>query len=108
MGEWTADETATVGGGCTSWCTAYLWIVPAKVEGTWKLPQGELALKQEFQMVSGTLQAEGRTVPLQNGKVRGDEITFTAGGVQYTGKVNGKRIDGSTRDGTSWSATRAG
>jgi hypothetical protein len=32
--------------GCTNWCTAHLWIVPAKVEGTWKLPQGELALKQ--------------------------------------------------------------
>src|SRR4026208_2057578 len=40
MGEWTADETATVGAGCSSWCTAYLWIVPAKVDGTWKLPQG--------------------------------------------------------------------
>jgi hypothetical protein len=47
-------------------------------------------------------------VPLQDGKVRGDEIVFTAGGVQYTGKVNGKRIDGSTRTGAAWSATRAG
>jgi methyltransferase family protein len=108
MGEWTADETATVGDGCSSWCTAYLWIVPAKVEGTWKLPQGELTLKQEFQMLSGTLQTEGRSVPLRDGKVRGEEIVFTAGGVQYTGKINGKRIDGSTRSGAAWSATRAG
>jgi hypothetical protein len=108
MGEWNADETATVGEGCSSWCTAYLWIVPAKVEGTWKLPQGELALKQEFQMLSGTLQTEGRSVPLRDAKVRGDEIVFTAGGTQYTGKINGKRIDGSTRSGAAWSATRAG
>jgi SAM-dependent methyltransferase len=108
MGEWTADKTASVGGGCSSWCTAYLWIVPAKVDGTWKLPQGELALKQEFQMLSGTLRTEGRLLPLQDGKVRGEEIVFTAGGVQYTGKVNGKRIDGSTRNGAAWSATRAG
>ena len=40
---------------CTSWCTALLWIVPAKVEGTWQLPQGALTLTQKFQMVSGTL-----------------------------------------------------
>src|SRR6187402_2813582 len=26
MDTWQADETATVGGDCTSWCTAYLWI----------------------------------------------------------------------------------
>jgi hypothetical protein len=108
MGEWTADETATVGNGCSSWCTAYLWIVPAKVDGTWKLPQGELTLKQDFQMLSGTLQTEGRSVPLRDAKVRGDEIVFTAGSTQYTGKINGKRIDGSTRSGAAWSATRAG
>ncbi len=106
MGEWTADETASVGEGCTSWCTAYLWIVPAKVDGTWKLPQGELRLKQQFQMVSGTLRTEGKTLALQDGKLRGDEITFTAGGVRYTGKVNGGRIEGLARNGTPWSATR--
>ncbi len=55
MEDWTPDETATVENDCTSWCTAYLWIVPAKVEGTWKLAQGGLTLKQEFQMISGTL-----------------------------------------------------
>ena len=106
MGEWTADETASVGDGCSSWCTAYLWIVPAKVQGTWKLPQGELMLKQEFQMLSGTLRTAGKTLPLQSGKMRGDEIVFTAGGVEYTGKVNGKRIDGAARNGAAWSATR--
>jgi hypothetical protein len=106
MGEWTADETANVGDGCSSWCTAYLWIVPAKVQGAWKLPQGELMLKQEFQMLSGTLRAGGKTLPLRSGKVRGDEIVFTAGGVEYNGKVNGKRIDGATRAGAAWSATR--
>src|SRR6266850_3804685 len=96
MGDWSADETATVGDGCSSWCTAYLWIVPAKVDGAWKLPQGELALKQEFQKVSGTLSAEGKTVPLQDGKLRGSEISFRAGGVDYKGMVNGKRIDGTS------------
>src|SRR6266699_2543998 len=45
MGEWKPDETATLP-GCNSWCTAHLWIVPAKVDGTWNLAQGELMLKQ--------------------------------------------------------------
>jgi SAM-dependent methyltransferase len=107
MGEWNADETASVGEGCSSWCTAYLWIVPAKVQGTWKLPEGELMLKQEFQMVSGTLRTQGKTLPLQAGKLRGNDLVFTAGGVEYTGKVNGKRIDGSARNGAAWSATRS-
>ena len=105
MGEWSADETANAGNGCSSWCTAYLWIVPAKVDGTWKLPQGELTLKQEFQKVSGTLTSGGKTVPLQDGKLHGSEITFRAGGVDYKGTVSGKRIDGSSASG-AWSATR--
>ena len=58
MGEWRADESVAVGRdeGCdTVYCQAYLWIVPAKVEGTWKLPQGEVELRQSFQMISGEL-----------------------------------------------------
>ena len=107
MGEWNADETASVGEGCSSWCTAYLWIVPAKVDGAWQLPQGELTLKQEFQMLSGTLQADGKSVPLRDAKMRGNEIVFTAGGVQYRGTVNGTKMEGSSRNG-AWSAARAG
>src|SRR5213593_592064 len=56
MGEWKPDQSSTVP-GCNSWCTAHLWIVPAKVEGTWNLTQGELTLKQAFQMISGTLRS---------------------------------------------------
>jgi len=67
MGDWKADETADLGAGgngnCNeSWCTALLWIVPAKVAGTHKLPQGELQLKQNFQMLTGNLRTEGKTV----------------------------------------------
>jgi hypothetical protein len=93
MGDWEADETATVGEGCDgSWCTALLWIIPARVAGTWKVPQGEVTLKQYYQMLSGTLRTEDRTVPLK-GKVSGDEIAFTAGGREYHAKVNGKQLE---------------
>ena len=75
MGEWQADETANVKNGCASYCTAYLWIVPAKVDGAWQLSQGELTLKQTFQMVSGTLKTGNKVLPL-NGKITGDQIRF--------------------------------
>jgi len=95
MGDWNPDETATVepSAGCdTSWCTALLWIVPARVAGTWKVPQGELTLKQQFQTLSGTLRTEGKTLALQ-GRVHADEVSFKAGGREYHGKMNGKRFE---------------
>jgi precorrin-6B methylase 2 len=111
MGEWKADDEATVKNGCASYCTALLWIVPAKVEGTWKVPQGELTLEQTFQMVSGTLKSGNVAAPITNGKLNGDQISFTAGGVQYTGRVSGNTIEGTMKSGGSnsnWNATRAG
>jgi precorrin-6B methylase 2 len=95
MGDWNADETATLStdAGCnTSWCTALLWIVPARVAGTYMLPQGELTLKQQYQALSGSLRTEGKTFGLE-GKVRGEEISFTAGGKTYRGKMNGKALE---------------
>src|SRR5438105_3321288 len=93
MGEWQPDDKQTVDAGCDgSWCTALLWIVPARVAGSYKVPQGDLTLKQEFQMVSGTLNSNGRTVPVQ-GKLTGDELTLTAGSREYHGKVNGKQLE---------------
>ena len=105
MEEWKPDETATVE-GCNNWCTAHLWIVPAKVAGSWKLPQGELTLKQTFQMISGTLK-NGNAATQVSGKLNGDQIAFTAGNVQYSGRVSGNSMEGTAGD-NKWSATRAG
>jgi precorrin-6B methylase 2 len=105
MEDWEADETAVIDEGCnSSWCTALFWIVPAKVEGTWVLPQGELKLSQQFQKVTGTL---GSTA-IAGGRLRGDEITFSAGNAKYTGRVNGKEIRGTISGGPggTWTATR--
>ena len=99
MEDWEADHTEMVSNDCTSWCTAYLWIVPAKVEGTWQTPQGDLKLAQTYQKLSGTL---GTTKV--EGKMNGDQITFTAGKITYTGKVNGTTIQGTAPG--SWTATK--
>jgi hypothetical protein len=111
MGEWKDDETATVdeAAGCSYYCTAHLWIVPAKVAGTWQSAQGELTLKQEFQMVQGTLKAGANSVPITNAKLRADQLSFSAGGATYTGRVNGSTIDGTVNTGgnsAKWSAAR--
>jgi precorrin-6B methylase 2 len=108
MEDWSPDETATVANGCNNWCTALLWIVPAKVEGKWRLPQGELTLKQTFQKISGTLTSSGKPMQVSNGKLRGDQISFSAGGTQYSGRVNGNAMEGNLKPGGKWSATRAG
>jgi hypothetical protein len=93
MGDWEADATESPKGCDTSWCTALLWIVPAKVAGTHKTPQGELTLKQQFQMLTGTLRtAEGRTVPVE-GRVRGEEVSFKAGARDYRGRFSNGRLE---------------
>ena len=103
MESWEDDDTGTIGGDCTSWCTAHLWIVPAKAAGTWQLPDGVLTLKQEFQMVSGTL---GST-PISGGRLRGTQITFKVGNAQYAGTVEGNMMKGTVSGtGAVWSATR--
>jgi SAM-dependent methyltransferase len=104
--EWTADETTTISDDCMSWCTVLLYFVPAKVDGTWQTAQGQLTLKQQFQLVSGTL----GTTEIENGRVRGEELTFTVGGAAYTARVTGDTLTGTTKTSgaeAAWRATRA-
>jgi len=111
MEDWAADETATVTEDCTSWCTALLWIVPAKVEGTWRLAQGQLTLKQTFQMVSGTLSSGGNTRTIANGRLRGDRLSFEVDGAQYSGRVNSNSMAGTIKSAgktSEWTAIRTG
>jgi SAM-dependent methyltransferase len=104
MGEWEADETATIEEeACRSWCTALFWIVPADVAGTWSLPDGPLELTQTFQRVNGTL--AGR--PIMDAELRGDRLTFAVGGAKFAAAVTGESMSGSGgRGGASWIAKR--
>ena len=108
---WEPDLRATVdpNSDCESWCEALLWIVPAKAYGTWEWPGGALVLEQSYQVVTGTLKAGDATGQIVRGKMQGDVISFTAGGLAYTGKVRGNLIEGTaaSTSGTSvWRATR--
>jgi hypothetical protein len=102
MQDWEADETATIP-NCTQWCTALFWVVPAKVDGSWRLGTEDLKLTQKFQMISGTV---GSTA-ITNGRLRGDQITFEARGIRYTGRVSGDMMQGTTSSSGAWQAQRA-
>ena len=96
--------------------TVYLWYVPAQVAGRWEVTGAAapftLDLRQQFQMIRGTATVNGRTEPVRNAHLRGDEIEFTvalADGKPSTfrGRVTADsmapRAEG---DPVGWSATR--
>ena len=94
MQDWQHDDMVKITDNSSKWTTAYLWIVPEKVDGTWKFQNGELKLTQKFQMISGEIITEGKPAKITSGKLRGNDITFTAGGIVYTGKADKKTIMG--------------
>lgn len=113
MGEWEPDETVTVEGkeGCSSYCTALFWIVPAKVEGTWKLFEGELTFTQSFQRFSGTFKSGSNAVAIKNGRLSGDLISFSIGDANYTGRVVGNTMEGIYESGgvtSKWKTAKVG
>jgi precorrin-6B methylase 2 len=105
MAEWKADVEATTEENWNSWNTAYLWIVPAKAGGTWKLGNGELNLTQEFQFVKGTLNSGGKSNMVIDGRVNGDSISFKINDDKYSGTVANNIMKGIARsdsDGRMW------
>jgi hypothetical protein len=66
------------------------------------MPQGELQLTQQFQMLSGTL--GGATI--SDARMRGDQIAFSAGGVKFTGTVSGNTMKGTASSGGAFTATK--
>jgi len=95
MGDWHPDASVTLTDEedeCDSWCTAMLWIVPAKAAGRHSLPQGELVLEQQFQMLTGVLRAGGAEQKVE-GWVTGEEVELYAGGREYRGRVRGGKLD---------------
>jgi len=95
ISDWQPDETVRAGEPCNLWCELHLYVVPAQIAGSWRLAQGDLSLEQKYQMVSGALTLDGKKLPVQNGRVRGDTLSFSAGGMKYVGRVKGSSMEGS-------------
>ncbi|MEA3154238.1 MAG: hypothetical protein QOK44_1827 [Betaproteobacteria bacterium] len=115
MDDWQPDQVESSEGR-----TAYMWIVPAKAGGTWRVevaggPRYEATFIQQYQNIGGSAKGDGKPVQFSNGKLRGDTVSFRiedAGTPRdFTGRVSGERMEGTlkTANGeTKWTATRVG
>ncbi|MEP6607753.1 MAG: methyltransferase domain-containing protein [Burkholderiaceae bacterium] len=103
MADWEPDETAEI-----DYRTAYLWIVPAKVDGTWTVrEQGTsnaytVSLSQKFQKINGDVTVGSAKQPLVGASLRGEEIRFAFNddkGVTrtLTGTVRGNELTGTLK-----------
>jgi precorrin-6B methylase 2 len=111
MGEWEADYEVTTEDNWNSWNNALMWIVPAKVQGIWKLGKADLEITQYFQRVSGTYNNGTQKAAIMDGKLSGDAINFTINGDKYTGQVQGNTMKGTVTNAakgntSDWVATR--
>jgi len=101
MGEWEPDSAFRIGAS-----EAFLWIVPARVEGRWTLQDdagffsGEVDLTQRFQRVGGTLMLRGRAQALLGAYVEGETLGFTFVGLDGGVRSVRARIDGAVLTGS--------
>ena len=72
----------------------------------------EAQFTQQYQNIGGSAKADSKVVTFSNGKLRGDTITFAIDdGTKrdFTGKVNGNRMEGTVKTGgaeSKFTATR--
>ncbi len=100
MGDWQPDQTVEV-----EYRTAFFWIVPAQVEGTWSLkvpgePPALVTLTQRFQQIGGEVRIKGKSEPLVDAKLRGDQIQFS-----YVDHHQVKRTFSGRVQNTSWTGS---
>ncbi len=91
MGDWTPDFEVTTKENWNSWNNAMMWIIPAKVEGKWKLLDGELNIRQKFQMIYGSFIYQNEISTISDGRINGNEITFRLDSTVYSGHVSENR-----------------
>jgi len=107
----------------------YLWVVPAKVAGTWcwstpvagKMRNYEFIVAQEFQTFQGAVRVGGQETKIEKGRLSGERLTLNfamdveGANVQhqFTGSVTGDAIRGTASLGsaagsneTPWNAVR--
>ena len=131
MGEWRPDRSELIKSEAhygESWVR--MWVVPAKVAGSWRWreqrsgaeQEHRLVLSQRFQEINGVLETESlRPITLRDAKIVGDEISFWAPIREgshtlrwdYRGRIEGGQIvgraetgDATGKRGVEWRASR--
>ncbi|HEX2219963.1 MAG TPA: methyltransferase domain-containing protein [Gemmatimonadales bacterium] len=119
MGVWRPDSVVTVRGREFAATPVHLWIIPARVGGSWMLKLDEdvasgeqvgLTLTQRYQELAGTAGRGGSAVPLRDVRLRGDSLVFALGSRRFAGRVTDDEarghIVGGTGTGSRWRAVR--
>jgi len=114
MDDWQPDETTNLDGR-----RAYFWLVPAKVQGNWRVQSGadgwDLALEQKYQMLEGSMKLGAINAGLRETRLQGDKIAFAfvdAAGVkrEFAGRVSGNTMEGTVKADsgaeTRWTAAK--
>ena len=101
MEGWIPDQEVGISNGEM----AYLWIVPADIDGSWQWngPSGlgnlRLVLRQKKQFVDGTLyRGSKRIAHFEDGRIRGSDLEFAFAyqntNYVFKGKINGPSMTG--------------
>lgn len=119
LGDWKPDRTSVIEDH-----QVYAWIVPAQVQGSWKLETADkygnpavLELNQAYQHVTGRISMGTKSIPLDDLLLKGKAVSFTANAgfgsllppIRFTGEVAGGMMQGGFRSENhagAWSAER--
>lgn len=107
IADWPPDTSIALEEACEMWCEAHLWIVPAQVGGRWRLGDGELALTQTFQKLTGTVTTPQNTTAV-TGSLRGNDIELAIDATSWKGRVDAGALELQTGEGRRIRATRVG
>ena len=112
MEGWVADQEVRISNGEM----AYLWIVPANIDGSWQWngPTGlgdlRLVIRQKKQFIDGTLyQGNKRIANFEDGRIRGSDLEFAfayqSTNYVFKGKINGSSMMGNLNNNPSLPVT---
>ena len=116
MAEWAPDEQMVMDApdkpvGRDRKSKVFFYVIPANAAGKWhwEMPVSgkpavfNLSVAQNFQAVTGSVAVDGNTWPLQNARLRGDEISFSLSDPRdktrydFSGKIAGQAITGAAQ-----------
>lgn len=98
LGDWAPDEKVEVEGR-----TGYLWVVPAAVEGNWRVrvpgQDFRMRIERRYQKLQTAGERGGKTLHVIGAQLRGTEIKFTTfdrdgASRNYVGRLEGGRLAG--------------
>jgi SAM-dependent methyltransferase len=108
MGDWLPDRWERVENR-----VVYLWIVPARIAGDWRLTYDgaagkrsvDLTLAQQFQELSGSAAVDGKAVAVRDALVTGEHVGFAIDTKDGPKRFEGRLVDGRLK-GDGWEADR--